>query len=353
MPSSNARQVGISLVEMMVAVTLGMIILAGIGLTLTNSSHSRTELDRALQQIENSRYAMQILSSDLRHAGYYGRYLGELTTPAALPDPCAASLAALEAGMALPVQGYDSPSTLPPELAACLSSADHVPRTDILIVRRAQANTPLALAAAAPGQVYLQTTAYPSGPRYVLGTGSNPAVFTLLEKREDHSGATVPAGLLPYRVHIYFVSPCDIPTTGVSCNGVDDDSGRPIPTLKRLELAADVAGNPVLRTVPLVEGVQDLQVDYGLDEPGGGTGSGDGSPDLYTTEPTSTAQWRNVVAVQLNLLAANTEPTPGHADAKRYNLGLAGSVGPFGDTIKRHATSAVVRINNVSGPREQ
>ena len=348
-----ARQAGVSIVEMMVAVTLGLFILAGIGLTLSNTSHSRTELDRALQQIENSRYAMQVLTNDLRHAGYYGRYLGDLSAPALLPDPCATSLASLEAAMALPVQGYDSPATLPPELAACVSSNDYVPRTDILIVRRAEATSPVPVATASAGRVYLQSTAYPSGPRYVLGTGSNPAVFTLLEKRDDHSGATVPAGLLPYNVHIYFVSRCDLPTSGASCNGVDDDGGRPIPTLKRLELSADVAGNPLMRLVPLVEGVQDLQVDYGIDGSIAGTGTGDGSPDSYTTAPASMERWRNVVAVQLNLLAINTEPTMGHTDSKRYNLGLAGSVGPFGDNIKRHASSAVVRINNVSGPREQ
>ena len=61
-----AHQAGISMVEMMVAVTLGLFILAGIGLTLTSTSHSRTELDRALQQIENGRYAMQMLAHDLR-----------------------------------------------------------------------------------------------------------------------------------------------------------------------------------------------------------------------------------------------------------------------------------------------
>ncbi|HEU5284713.1 MAG TPA: hypothetical protein VFU53_12925, partial [Burkholderiales bacterium] len=359
-----AHQAGISMVEMMVAVTLGLFILAGIGLTLTSTSHSRTELDRALQQIENGRYAMQMLAHDLRHAGYYGRYAGELTLPAAMPDPCAATLAALEAGMPLPVQGFDAPMTVPPELAPCLASANHVPGTDILVVRRAQAGQPVELAAASPGQVYLQTTAYPGGPRYVLGTGSNPAAFNLIEKRDDHSGATVPAGLLPYRVHVYFVSPCDIPTSGDTCNGDDDDGGRPISTLKRLELAAaspgqvylqttaypggpryvlgtgsnpaafnliekrddhsgatvpagllpyrvhvyfvspcdipttgdtcngtddggrpistlkrlelatDVGGNPVMRTVPLVEGIQNLQIDYGIDQPAPGASVG-------------------------------------------------------------------------------
>jgi type IV pilus assembly protein PilW len=255
--------------------------------------------------------------------------------------------------MPLPVQGYDAPPTVPPELAPCLASANHVPGTDILVVRRAQAGQAIDLAAVSAGQVYLQTTAYPSGPRYVLGTGSTPAAFNLIEKRDDHSGATVPAGLLPYRVHVYFVSPCDIPTAGDTCNGTDDDGGRPISTLKRLELAADVGGNPVMRMVPLVEGIQNLQIDYGIDQPAPGSSVGDGSPDTYTTAPAMPGDWSNVVAVQLNLLAANTERTPGHADSKRYNLGLAGTAGPFGDTYKRHALSAVVRVNNVSGPREQ
>ena len=348
-----ARQAGISIVEMMVAVTLGLFVLAGIGLTLTSTSHSRTELDRALQQIENSRFAMQLLAHDLRHAGYYGRYMNQLAVPAAMPDPCAATLAALEAGMSLPVQGYDAPATVPPELAPCLASANLVPGTDILMVRRAQAGEAIDPAAAAVGEVYLQTSAYPNGPRYVLGTGVNPAAFTLVEKRDDHSGATVPARLLPYRVHVYFVSPCDIATTGNTCNGTDDDGGRPIPTLKRLELATDVGGNPVMRTVPLVEGVQNLQVDYGIDQPAPGGGVGDGAPDTYVIAPATPAEWANVVTVQLNVLATNTEPTPGHADGKRYNLGVAGTVGPFGDAFKRHALSAVVRVNNVSGPREQ
>jgi type IV pilus assembly protein PilW len=68
----------------------------------------------------------------------YGRYVSELAVPAAMPDPCAATLATLEAGMALPVQGYDAPATVPPELAPCLASANLVPGTDILVVRRAR-----------------------------------------------------------------------------------------------------------------------------------------------------------------------------------------------------------------------
>jgi type IV pilus assembly protein PilW len=350
---TRTLQSGFSVVEVMVATTLALFVLAGMGLTLANSTNSRAELERSLQQIENGRYAMQILGQDLHHAGYYGRYANELAAPAALPDPCAVDLAALEAGMALPLQGYDAPATLPPELAGCLDDRNFVPGTDILVIRRAQTGAALTVAAASPGQVYLQTTAYPAGPRYVLGNGTDTSVFTLEEKKADHSGGVVPAGLLPYRVHIYFVSPCDVPASGEVCDGVNDDDGRPIPTLKRLELTSDGLGSPSMRLVPLVEGVQNLQIDFGMDNPAAGTSAGDGSPDVYVTAPISPAEWANVVAVQLNLLAVNTEDTRGHLDTKTYNLGLSGSVGPFDDNLKRHAYSAVVRVNNVSGQREE
>jgi type IV pilus assembly protein PilW len=349
---ARTAQSGFSVVELMVATTLALFVLAGMGLTLMNSTNSRAELERALQQIENGRYAMQILGQDLHHAGYYGRYVNELAAPAALPDPCAVVPAQLETGMALPLQGYDAPAALPPDLADCLDGRNFVSGTDILVIRRAQTGAAIAVAAASPGQVYLQTSAFPSGPRYVLGTGLDPSVFTLEEKAADHSGGVVPAGVLPYHVHVYFVSPCDVPASGTVCDGVNDDDGRPIPTLKRLELTSDGLGSPIMRVVPLVEGVQNLQIDYGIDNPAAGTSAGDGSPDTYVTAP-ALADWANVVAVQLNLLAVNTENTQGHRDTKTYTLGLAGAVGPFNDTVKRHAYSAVVRVNNVSGQREE
>src|SRR5512144_2680363 len=98
MRGSRPFQLGFSIVEMMVAITLALFVLAGMGLTLANTASSRAELERALQQIENGRYAMQILSQDLHHAGYYGRYVSELPAPAALPDLCAVDLASLAAG---------------------------------------------------------------------------------------------------------------------------------------------------------------------------------------------------------------------------------------------------------------
>ena len=61
---------GFSLVELMIAITIGFVILLGLSVVFYTSTVSRKETDRAARQIENGRYAMQVLSEDLKLAGY-------------------------------------------------------------------------------------------------------------------------------------------------------------------------------------------------------------------------------------------------------------------------------------------
>lgn len=337
-PVGIAGQSGLSMVEIMIAITVGLLLLAGMATLFAQQSSSSDELEKAGRQIENGRYAMQILQDDIRHAGYYGEYSPtSATIPASLPDPCATTPASLDPAMALPIQGYDAPTTVPSPLSVCLSDANHKTGTDILVIRRADTEDE-DVASAAAGQVYLQTT--PTA--YVLGSGSNTSVFTLKQK----NGVTL-AELHQYYVRIYFISPCSVPAGGgTSCTGSSDDNGRPIPTLKRLDLTV-VGGAAAFSITPLVEGIDQLQLDYGLDT------TGDGTPDSYTTAPASTTDWTNVMAVRVNLLARNNDPSGGYSDGKTYSLGSAGSFGPFNDAYKRHAYNALVRATNPSGRREQ
>ncbi len=338
--STPPRAQGFSLVEFMVAITIGLFLVAGMATLITRNSAHRAEIEKASRQIENGRYAMQVLADELRHAGFYGEYydIAAATLPAVLPNPCATNPSDLSDALPLHVQGYDAPATLPADLAACLPAANHVPGTDILVIRRT-ATTATPLAAVAPGRVYLQSR--PSAA--ILADGANAASFTL--KKKD---TVTPADLRQYLVHIYFVSPCSVPATGTTCSAAADN-GRPIPTLKRLELTDDGAGNRTMKIVPLVEGIETLQIDYGVDT------NGNGAPDGYTTAPADTTAWSNVMAVRLNLVSRSTEPTAGHVDDKTYDLGLAGSFNaPAGvANYKRHAYAQVVRLVNPSARREQ
>jgi len=145
-----------------------------------------------------------------------------------------------------------------------------------------------------------------------------------------------------YRTNIYFVAN-------------NDNANDGIPTLKRAELG--LAGNS-FSIVPLVEGVENLQIEYGLDTGVPTTGT----PAVYNANPDSyvpcaaspTNCWRNTVAAKINILTRNTTTTQGYVDAKVYTLGLnadgtVNTVGPFNDAYKRHTNESVVKLNNPAG----
>lgn len=342
-------QAGVTLVELMIAITVGLFLVTGMTVLITQQSSTRAELQKSAQQIENGRYAMQLIQEDAQLAGYYGEYSDVFSVPGALPDPCSTSAPAT-GDLAIPVQGYDSVTALPAPISGCIADSDHLTGTDILAIRRLDpASIPIAGAVAS--QIYMQTgiDSVSGLFGYKIGTGSDTSVFTLQNK-----DGTV-ADLRPYIVHIYFISPCSVPAGGASsCTGSDDDNGNPIPTLKRLELVVS-GGSSTFLTYPLAEGIENLQVDYGVDN------DNDGAPDYYTTgtyeKDGATAMtptdWSNIMSIDVNLLARNTELSPGYTTDKQYKLGLSDAVGPYTDHYKRHAFNGTIRLINPSSRREK
>jgi len=336
--SVRVRAAGFSLVELMVSMAIGLMLLATLLVVFANASSARGELERSSRQIENGRYAVELLSDDLRVAGYYGEVnVGALAAPAVLPDPCSTVAADWAAAMPVHVQGYDGGAGAP----ACVP-ADIKANTDILVVRRVK--TCIAgVAGCEPeiaGKPYVQSslcntemTPYVVGP---LGT----TAFPLTRKN-----CTSPAVLRQYLVNVYFIS-------------ANNRAGQSIPTLMRLELTGST-----IAQVPLVEGIEEMNVEYGIDN------DGDGQPDAYTADPgiytyagctvcTAVNNWSNVVTAQLHLLARSPELSPGYIDTKSYSLGpdAAGNeitVGPKKDGYRRHVYTAMVRIVNPAGRRDR
>src|SRR3990172_12930451 len=68
----HKSQQGLSLVELMVAISVGLILLAGV-LQIFISSKQTYRVNDALARLqENGRYAMYLLSKDIRMAGFTG-----------------------------------------------------------------------------------------------------------------------------------------------------------------------------------------------------------------------------------------------------------------------------------------
>ncbi len=144
-----SRQAGLSLVELMVGVAISLTILVALVTVFVNTSRNNAELARTNSQIENGRFAMQLLQGELTHAGFWSTHLPQfddltLTSipgdvPASVPDPCLAYTAAnwtssYKSGLlAIAVQAYDAAP------AGCSAVVvDQQPGTDVLVVRHAE-----------------------------------------------------------------------------------------------------------------------------------------------------------------------------------------------------------------------
>lgn len=336
---------GFSLVELMVAITIGLLLLAALVTLFVNNSLARNEIDKSSQQIENGRYAMQILADEVRHAGYYGALANAPTVSVvSLPDPCSTALADVQSGLGLPLQGYAGAATataLDPGKLACLNSvAGYKPNTAVLVVRRA--DTSVLGFTSGLFNIQVSGCAGDSVP-YIVDTAA--ANFTL--HKNTSPGCTpitsAPAAdITPFDIRVYFISTC----SNADCSAAGANS---VPTLKRIDLTT--AGATV---TPIVDGIENMQFDYGIDTT---ASPGDGIPDVYTnstahagTTPIDMTEWQNVMSVRIYVLARNIDPTGGYTDSKTYTLGPA-SVTP-GDNYKRHAYSELVRLNNPAGRRE-
>jgi type IV pilus assembly protein PilW len=349
-PPRLRAQAGFTLVEIMVALTLGMIVIAALVIVFSNASATRKEVDRTSRQIENGHYAVQVLADEMRHAGYFAEFKPDvLATPATKPDPCATAIADLKAALALQVQGYDNPASA--SIPACLS--DVRAGTDILVVRRTSTCVRGATdcEGAVAGTPYFQASLCGSAAELASNDSSNWYALDTAEAsltRTKRDCATV-ADVHRYVTRIYFVANNDL-------------AGDGIPTLKRAELGAGAGGATAFKIVPLVEGVENLQIEFGIDV------DNDGAPDVFTADPDSyacagsacVANWRNVMAARLNLLVRSTETTPGYVDTKVYVLGKkadgtenrfpATGTG-YGDAYRRHVYQAEIRLNNPVGRR--
>jgi type IV pilus assembly protein PilW len=317
----SGRQCGLSLVELMVSLTIGLILLAGITALIARQSGTRTELEKSSRQIENGRYAMEILHDDIELAGLYGEYSPPLTAPPTVPaDPCDIVAAnqgwdAVPQSVPVSIYGYIGASTTP----SCVTN--RLAGTAILVVRRT-ATPAIDAGAAVAGTTYLQVSRCNTDTSaFAFGTSG----FNLKQK----DCATL-APLHKYIVRIYYISSCSV------CSGSADT----IPTLKMVEFIDGIQA-----TIPLVEGIENMQFDYGI-----AASTTSGSPATYTTTPAAD-DWANVMAVRVNLLVRNNDPTTGYTDTKTYTLGGAGTVTPGGPYM-RHVYSQVVRVINPSGRRE-
>ena len=327
------RNAGFTLIELMIAVTLGLMVLAALTSFFVRTSYNRSELERNSRQIENGRYAIAAIRDDMMVAGFYGDIYQPGSTVWNAPAGCELTVAnmgwvpnQLAPQMPVPIFIYPLGAGRP---TAC--TPDYLAGTDVIVIRRLNTE-PTAIGSVNSSDVYVQVSECASDPPatpYKIDIGANAATALTLRQRN----CTSIASPYRYREQLYYVRDYSV------------TAGDGLPTLVRVELSGGVS-----TYVPLVDGIENLRVDLGVDN------DGNGSPDVWrrcdATTPCTAADYSNVMAAKVYIISRNIEQTREYTDDKTYALGVSGTTTAAGDHYKRHVYSALIAMPNRSGPRE-
>jgi type IV pilus assembly protein PilW len=334
----SRRSGGFTLVEVLVALALGVFILLALTVLFSRNTGNQNELEQSSRQLESARYSIDALAEDVMHAGYFGEFNPNRLDPAptyTTPDPCATAAnaqgwdtAAVQVQMPVPIQGLTSATAAG---LGCLPN--HLANTEAIVIRRADTRGAMTLAQGVVGNVYVQASRCTTQPLRIIAAAFPVANPNLTFTRQMQDCATTNDRIHRISQRSYYVA---------SCNDCVANDG--IPTLKRVEL---VDGQ--LRRVSIAEGVENLQVEYGLDT------DNDGSPNNFVgiaaIDGVAPNLWQNVVSARLHVLTRGTQPKPGFADPRTYQLGAVAVAAPS-DGFKRSLMTTTVRLNNVAGRRE-
>ena len=326
---------GFTLIEILVALALGVLILLALTILFSRNTGNHAELERTTRQLESARYSIDLLSEDLLHAGYFGEFNpNTLTNPPdyQTPDPCAAvpaaqgwNTAVVPVQIPVPVQGF-APGAAP----GCLNN--HRAGTEVLVVRHAETGAPTTVALSTASNLYIQIARCTLDTTRIQAAAGGSAAFNL--RLPDC--ATVNTSLRRLAQRSYYIA---------TCNDCVADDG--IPTLKRVEWI-----DGVQRTMSVAEGVEDLQIEFGLDT----AVPSDGVPDTFVAVGGVTGVapnlWQNVVSVRVHLLTRSTQPTPRYTDTRTYQLGPGVVLAAPTDGFKRTLMTTTVRLDNVAGRSE-
>jgi type IV pilus assembly protein PilW len=269
---------GLTLVEMMVAMVIGMLLVVGMSAVFVNSTQARNEVELSADVIENGQYALLTLSRELAQAGFYGT----MVAPAGSTiEPCSTDPAVWATSLTAHAVGLNNADADP----ACLARK---PGTDAIFVQRASTCTTTDAGvgcAEEANQAYLQVSEcgmeYSVVP-YVVARGNDPAL-ALQTKACD--GTRAPKRRLVRR--FYYLSAADVLSS------------------------VDITPNGPLAPVALVDNIEQMQIEYAVDT------DGDGTPDAFSATP---ADWTLVIGARLWLLARSTSASRNGGAALTFEM---------------------------------
>jgi type IV pilus assembly protein PilW len=315
---------GFTLVELMISMVLGVLMGGAIISVFVYNRHSFDSDDMVQRMQDDARNAIREFTNDLGMAGYWA----DVVNPAAVAQDGTLAVA-VDCGPAgignwiyrtvapgttrsLSVTTVDNATGAAANAAfSCINAGELMAGTDIVAIKRVAGGD--STAPLDTDTVYLRSNGT-IGLLYREPLGAAPAVV-------------IPAPFTEweYRPSIYYVR-----NFGV----VPGDN---VPTLCRKVL--QFAAPPTMITECLAQGIENLQVEFGLDT------DSDGQPNVFVADPTF-LEMQTAVSARIYVLARSVESDTQYTNDKTYTISNAPAYTPA-DNFYRRVFTITVALHNL------
>lgn len=370
-------QAGVSLIELMLAMVLGLLILAGVIQLFIGSKMTYTSNEALARVQENGRFAMELLKRDLRAVSNRGMCAGRINVTSHLNDDCDKTVDTLfdtrhtTVGWEYDGTGRGEAFTLPASLdpagipaskwksyaadGTALSLPDAlkkkvVPGSDVLVTRNLNRMDINISGVKNDNQLNVGGGGDTIPPRSIVmvtncSTGAD--LFQQSKRQNDSANPTKPT------------MNCDVNAPGNEPPGQSDwgtqhdensavylistvayyvgfNAERGEPSLYRHDFAAEV-------TEELVMGVENMQVLYGYSNPA--DQGGDGQSVNYWVPADEVPDWEFVIGARLGLISRSPENLGGDTVQQTFDL-ISTAIKHPEDGRLRHPFFASVSLRN-------
>lgn len=343
---------GFSLVELMVAMVLGLVLMAGViqAFITAKRSYNLTEEMSWIQ--ENARFSVGFMAEDLRMAGYYGCASRAGTVANVLDDADDSWVTDFGKGLHgyegdavdFPTDDFDQPVT------ATLPAG--FPKTDVFTVHKADLDNAFQVTGHNPNSAVIDVQGnhpYPAGTILIVSDCHHSAVFQTTgngtNKVNHNKGNSVSPGNCTKGLGLPVV--CSANGTGYTYKEdafimraighayYINTASNGVPSLFRESLSS---GGSDTVAEEMVQGVENMQIQYGVDT------DADALPNRYlNANQVSAAQWENdVVTARVSLVLRSLSELASEPQAFTF---LGTEYTPT-DNYVRRVFSTTVKLRN-------
>ena len=354
---------GFTIIEIMIAVILGLIIIAGLFKVYETSKFSYLMSENVGRMQENARFAMSKLTRDIRMAGSipckigsnFANTLNDTTQTFTFLDFADGS-----------IRGYDGASTNWPAgrfPGTGTAAGDRVAGTDAIVVLRDGGESYLLTRHNVNAQQFTVNDLYSlaNGDILLACDGVNAAIFQALNvntanKTFEHStGAGSPGNCstrlggsgsckdsnsqLTLKSHTFGLGAQLVKFAAVGYF-IGVSSGGDSRSLYRRRLVVDHASSSAsYASEEVLQGVENMQILYAENT------DTDKQPEQYFTADNVTT-WNNIVSLRIGLLMHTPDQVSGETDTKKYNLAGALVDPATSDRRMRFSFNSSVTLRN-------